>query len=349
MTVWYPAARVDATAALTYADYLCDLATEPFAAATESPCETGAGEFAQYGRQLGLDPAAVTALMATRFSARRDALVAKGRHPLVLFAVGRDESPVLHVALAEYLASYGFVVVSVPTIGMDTREMRFDGASLEANSRDLLFALQHVGKWPTVDAGQVAAIGYSFGSGTALLAAMRDPRVTTVISIDGAIGFSDRVELFRGSPHFAASRACVRLLHLNVENEPRNDLSLIGELSCSARTIVSMKGANHLDFSILGAAARSVAGFHHQHRGTSPESQARSHEVMCRYVLQFLRGRPIAPDSDDTLQVIAPNEKVTTLILNRMRLALLSSRAVNRRYACPRHISHPGTAPSRHI
>lgn len=300
ISLWYPTAPGHDARRMLFRHYAGHVATEgkprPL---TDEAAREGIGEYVAYHESIGAPPEALAALMETPMLAAYDAPVAAGRHPVVLFAVGKDESPVQHAVLAEYLASHGYLVASVPTMGARTREMTFDQPSVEAHARDLAFLLAYLRRHPSADAGRTGALGYSFGAGAALILAMRDPGVRAVASLDGSVGFRDRTALFEASPLFRPGRMRAPFLHLNARGLERNDPRLIDALVCAPRTVASLDGAEHLDFGSLGAIAGAFPDFRGPDwRFPRAPDPARTHATAARYVLAFfdahLRGAPEA-------------------------------------------------------
>ena len=52
-------------------------------------------------------------------SAYKDAMIANGSYPLILFAPGGTTPGYLHSAICEYLTSYGYIVVGLSSLGND--------------------------------------------------------------------------------------------------------------------------------------------------------------------------------------------------------------------------------------
>lgn len=141
--------------------------------------------------------------------ARDRAPALPGRRPLVVLSPGGGLSRESLTALAEDLASRGYVVAGVDHT-YEARAVEFpDGrvagcllcerentAELGAQvvrgrSADISFVLDELTRgrlWrhaPTIDARHVAVVGHSIGGATAALAVMEDPRVDAGVNMDG--------------------------------------------------------------------------------------------------------------------------------------------------------------------
>lgn len=137
--------------------------------------------------------------------ARRDAMVRKGRFPLVVFSHGNGGTRNQNTFWCDYLASHGYIVVSADHTGnarltvIDGKLIPFQGAE-RANSakdrpRDMSFLLDQMIAWDKgadkrfagrIDTEHTAATGMSFGSFTAHWVTDQDARFKAVIAMSGA-------------------------------------------------------------------------------------------------------------------------------------------------------------------
>ena len=123
--------------------------------------------------------------------AHSEAPAAAGRFPLLLVAAGMGGALPDQAALAESLASHGYVVATTPSpvrLGAKMESEADVPAMAEEQARDLEVALQVLSPRGMVDAARAGVIGYSFGSRPALLLAGRRPALRALVSLDGGIG-----------------------------------------------------------------------------------------------------------------------------------------------------------------
>lgn len=252
LLIWRPVAS-EGRAALSFGQY-AELVGFEARERVDSPASAaarGRREMIEYLASLGADGEKAAAALELPMLARRGAPPTPGPFPLVVLAVGKDDSPVLHAVAGEYLASHGFVVVGAPGLGAEERGMQWTAADLEAQARDLALVRTWARTQRGIDAKRVAIVAFSFGSGPSLLAALRDSSIGAIVSLDGSIGFADRVPIHRELPDLAA-RLKIPVLHLNVAGAARNDLTLLRELAADL-TIAGFAGAGHLDFTSLAS------------------------------------------------------------------------------------------------
>jgi predicted dienelactone hydrolase len=261
-SVWYPALRPSARGALRYRDYVLVSAAERTLSAL--PAAESAEALAGYRAFLernGVPAAGVDAWLDTAMNATQGAVEASGAFPVVLIAQGMGGAVHDQAALAEFLASHGYVVATTPSpvrLGghmesdMDVLPMARDQA------RDLEIALERVRERRRAGAAPVGLVGYSFGARPALLLA---PRLgaRALVSLDGGIGSSQA----RGwLPARALDRSGVRtpLLHVyeDADESMTPDFALLATLSGAPRTLAKIEGMRHLDFITYGAAAATL-------------------------------------------------------------------------------------------
>jgi alpha-beta hydrolase superfamily lysophospholipase len=133
------------------------------------------------------DSAAFERAMNTGVVARNRAAPAPGRHPVVVYSVGQNDFSQDAVLLAEWLASNGYIVVSVPHLGTGPRRTLLfvhDPLSYETQLRDLEVALANALELKGADEQRILAVGHSYGGIYALLLAMRGNSVHGVIGLD---------------------------------------------------------------------------------------------------------------------------------------------------------------------
>src|SRR5947209_14618056 len=106
--------------------------------------------------------------------------LAVGRFPLVLYSGGVNPYTLSNGILAELLASHGYIVATVPSLGPSNQqpEQTFTPAEVEASVRDLEFAWQILRDQPNVDNSRLAIFGHSLGETVAIIFALRYANVS---------------------------------------------------------------------------------------------------------------------------------------------------------------------------
>jgi len=212
---------------------------------------------------------------------------APGRFPVVVYAGGAFHSTEENTVLCEYLASHGYVVAAVPSMGPHSVRSAVDAAGLEAEARDMEFVIGHLHGMAAVDLDRLAATGFSFGGAAALVVAMRNPDVDAVVGFDASFIAKRFAPVIRSSPAFDVERLKVPLLEFHRRDAATVSYELTDSLRYSRRHSFDIAGLDHLDFNsyalLYGAAQGAGAA---SNRALAAKRTA--YEEMARYTLAFL-------------------------------------------------------------
>jgi hypothetical protein len=285
INIWYPAIKNDSTERMKYEGYVEWIGVIGKShALNDEAKKAGRDEFIRYFISSGAPKEKLNQLMNTRTAVIRNGIHEKGPFPLILFAPGIGDSPVMHTIICEYLASQGYIVASVPSMGWTMREMAPSASCIETQARDLEYTMTMMREYPSVDIHRIGTVGFSLGSCSALILAMRNIDLDAVVSLDGSIGFKDRIAVVKESPFYNPGNVRIPFLHLNVMGNKRNALGIIDSMRSSLRTIISIKGIGHMNFTAIGMVAGVMPGFL---KSIEPNAKL-GYETICRYTLHFL-------------------------------------------------------------
>lgn len=131
----------------------------------------------------------LTTSARVRLRAVRDAPLAKGNFPVVIYAPGQSSVAWDNADLCEYLASHGYVVLASPSIGKSTRDADDNLGDIDAEARDISFLVSFAETLPDADISRVAVAGWSWGGISNLFAAARDNRIKGLIAFDGSMRY----------------------------------------------------------------------------------------------------------------------------------------------------------------
>jgi pimeloyl-ACP methyl ester carboxylesterase len=286
ISVWYPAQKTDAKT-LTFGDYVDMLGGEVrFGEVTAEQKRRAEEVFWAFPLLNTLTPEHRAKMRTLQTRAVRDAEPAAGKFPVILYSLG---STVIAHGTPEYLASHGYVVVQSPRLGayaglpQDNR----DGLDLETKLRDMDFVLNAIRDWAQADTSNLGTIGFSAGGRWALAAAMKNPDVKAVVSLDSVMLFNDPITAaWRTMPHFNLEAVRAPVLHLTrTEFAKQDDLAMWEGLRYADRTYVVFDdpALNHWDFQSLGYAT-ALAGA----RGDAAAKIADTYHTVNKQTLAFL-------------------------------------------------------------
>jgi dienelactone hydrolase len=277
--IWYPAKKTRAKA-MTVADY-CGLLTT----------ETSFGKPKPAPHLRHCDrPAAAAALWA-----RKDAALEVGRFPVVIYAPSLSNVSFENADLCEYLASYGYVVIASPDMGVNIRLMAEDLAGNNAQSRDISFLIGYAETLPDTDMSEVAVAGYSFGGTSNVFAAARDSRVDALVDIDGSMRIWPS-ELKEGDVH--PEQMGIPLIYFTNKSATwyKDEDPNLSPEEAAAHPLNQWTHGDLLIANMLGMAHESfgsIAGMwkrfpKDKEPDSGPEEIMAGYAWMVRYTLQFL-------------------------------------------------------------
>jgi dienelactone hydrolase len=257
--IWYPA-LVPGRTPITYADYLRVAAAETTVVDTATRGQKNVDAYRALLTSRGVPDNTIGSWLNAPMQAYRDVPFGSGFFPLVVVAQGNGESAVDQAVLAEYLASYGYVVVTSPSQSRISGKPTSDGdvaAAIEDQLADVTLVHDRGRKRHDVRDGRVALIAHSFGARSALLFAMREPTVRAVVSLDGGIGTATARESFEGLEEFLPDRHIPPVLHIYEELDPQMtpDWGTLKRLSATQVWLAKTADMHHHHFTSLGAAA----------------------------------------------------------------------------------------------
>jgi pimeloyl-ACP methyl ester carboxylesterase len=193
--------------------------------------------------------------------ARRDAELAKGKYPVLIYAPSDSSVAWENADLCEYLASHGYVVLASPSMGVSTRDMTDDLDGINAQARDISFLINYAKSLPDTDCSRVAVVSWSWGGISSLFAAARDSRIDGLVSMDGSMRYYPGLVKMAGDVH--PERMTIPLLfftrHVNLEDLESDGVPAADKIGPNVLNAwkhgdlltVNMLGMAHTEFSSM--------------------------------------------------------------------------------------------------
>lgn len=230
--------------------------------------------------------------------ATRDAPLAGGQFPVVVYAPGQSSVAWDNADLCEYLASHGYVVLASPSLGRSTRDADDNLADIDAEARDISFLISFAKTLPDTDVSKVAAAGWSWGGISNLFAAARDDRIKALIALDGSMRYYPGLVEQAGDVH--PERMTLPLLffargNLSLEDwDGYHGVGKEGQNVLNAWThgdlwTIRMLGMSHPEFASMYQRAQSEQRFaENQVADYGRDDASTSYGWVARYTLGFL-------------------------------------------------------------
>jgi pimeloyl-ACP methyl ester carboxylesterase len=232
----------------------------------------------------------------------RDAKPAKGLFPALIYAPSGSSVLWENADLCEYLASYGYVILASPSMGVSTREMTDDLDGINAQARDISFLITYAKTLPDTDLSEVAVVSWSWGGVSSLFAAARDPRIDALVSMDGSMRYHPGLVKMAGDVH--PERMTIPLLFFTAENpnfpedldkyydgppEDRVGPNVLNAWIHGDLLTVNMLGMAHPEFSSMFQRRESAQRFEENQVADYGRDDANtSHAWVALYLLSFL-------------------------------------------------------------
>jgi dienelactone hydrolase len=270
--------------------------------------------------------------MSEEVNAFSNARFLEGKFPVVVYAPSNQASSIENFALFEYLASNGFVVISSPSRGTDTRWLEGGTTKdMETQSRDVEFLLKEIRKYEQIDFDRIALMGFSFGGLANAITVMKNKNIRAMVSLDGTERYNYTV--LEKSPYFNLDRFNIPYVHFAQKDIPEEVLTsdkIPAELNYKFQLYDSLKYANaysykfhdltHSYFSSIGV----LFAYRDKRQDKSDNKIMASYKLLSQHTLQFLNATLKNEESAREFIENSPNNNgiSETLVSEKMKKAV---------------------------
>lgn len=232
ISLWYPALQNDLPG-ICYLEYEYSAVTEVnFEADLQKKIDEFKEEKIGFFRKYEADLSLLEEVFSMEMKAQRDAEFIHEGFPLVIYNPGGNEKSYENCVLFEFLASHGYVIVSTPSFGTDSRDIIFNNALLQSLLADMRFNLAFV-KELGISNDHLAAMGFCLGGFICDLFARENINVQALIEIYGEIGNSESREILACGPYETPKNQELAYLQLDVTDKSIRDDFLFENLKYS--------------------------------------------------------------------------------------------------------------------
>jgi len=260
LDVWYPIGTTANTAALPFRYYLSLFEQRANYFQDSIKLDGITDELLQYfTAHTGKEGAAAMDLHTYSYL---NAAPEKGRFPLIIYMAAFNGMSYENVPLFEYLASHGYIVAAVSSIGRYPGNMTTKYPDLLEQVNDGQAAIRHLQCQHNVDTSRIGVMGYSYGGLAASVLAMQNYQVKALLSLDGSEkhyygGEREEDEDFdtlRKQPFFPAITSSLPYAYLENDHKQENgqvDSIYQWSSAVGGKHYMRLLGAEHEDFSCL--------------------------------------------------------------------------------------------------
>jgi tetratricopeptide (TPR) repeat protein len=287
IAIWYPAKKDSSKNYIPYEEYSYLVGQElEFGPLTDQMKKAGKEQFISQRKNFSsASDAALQQLLQTKTAAIRDASAEAGKFPLIVYAPGSGGTSVENPVLCEYLASHGYIVASLPSMGAYARPATIDLTGFYAYMQDIEFVIGYMHRFPNVDPDRLGLIGFSMGGSADTLVQMRNFDVDAVVYLDTGIVFPNIDTLFRQSNYYNLLDLRAPQLYLTRGDAQNININFIDNIPyADTYSLMFEDGYRHVDFISDGMFTGVIPGY-------LPEKTKNAQqlaEFIDQYSLQFL-------------------------------------------------------------
>jgi hypothetical protein len=266
--VFYPSAQQpDSTAAtLTYGDIL-DMYEQRFNFNNPiDSCKKMSADLATaFAGYFHIAPA--TKFLTYKTGIYNNLALPEGKHPLIIYAASMNGSAFDNPILFDSLASHGYVVAVVSSVGKFPGFMS-SAVDVDEQVQDILFTIKQMKAQPYIDGDKIGVVSWSMGGTSAVKAAMLTKDIKCIASFDGtdlhAYGmdkdWDKEFDEIRAIPPSNFQAVTVPYMYLRSQHPDKID-SMYNSQALAAspnKYFVKFADAIHEDFSSFPIIAKQV-------------------------------------------------------------------------------------------
>lgn len=173
---------------------------------------------------------------------------ANSKYPLILYAAGGQGESFENFLICEILASKGFVVAAIPSIGTYIHPMEINKEGLMTQTQDLQAVLRYLNQEPYIDFKNVGAFGWSWGGLSTLYLQTLYPYINAYVSLDGSIaGYRNVIEKL---PYYGVEKMTAPSLYFTTSEDTKiRAQKYVDELIYANSTFISLDSIQHNNFN----------------------------------------------------------------------------------------------------
>lgn len=288
--IWYPARKTASSKAMIYEEYVNLRANElNFDPPTAEVKQQNLERFIQERAAIfGVSEDGTRKMLSMQTAAIRDASPLDGKFPLLIYAPGSSGSAFENSVFCEYMASHGYIVAALPSLGPYARNASIDLTGFYAYMQDIEFVIGSMHDFPNVDNDRLAIAGFSMGGSAATLVQMRNTDIDAVVYLDTGIAYDIVDSWFGPSNYYDLNSIRAPQLYLTRGDAPGINPNFVDRIHyADTYSIMFDEGHRHVDFISEGMFAGLIPGYLAQPPSKDPKVLF---ETVCTYAQHFLDG-----------------------------------------------------------
>lgn len=248
LAIWYPAENISSTK-MQFENYVNPKAPDSYFGKLNEVMKVY--DMWSYRGMFNKNKAVIEKLLKFETNSYFNAPGVVGKFPLIVYSSGWFSRSPDNAILAEFFASHGYVVVTVPQLGEGSTIFDFKESEerIMRQVQDLKFILDHVSNNSNVDISKVASMGWSTGGIIALWLSQIDNRVKVTIGLDGSYMFNDSQPLVKKVINNQRPNFPILSFYRGHEKQSGNvNHNFINSLHWADRYTIKVPNATHGEF-----------------------------------------------------------------------------------------------------
>lgn len=170
------------------------------------------------------------------------------KYPLILYAAGGQGESFENFLICETLASNGFVVAAIPSIGTYIHPIEINQEGLMTQTQDLQAVLGFLNQEPYIDFKNVGAFGWSWGGLSTLYLQTIYPYINAYVSLDGSIAGYQKV--IENLPYYGLEKITAPGLYFTTSEDTKvRAKKYVDQLIYANYTFISLDSIQHNNFN----------------------------------------------------------------------------------------------------
>ncbi len=280
---WYPAQEDASASAMVLSEYVFPSPDDyEFFAFVSAIQRQALGSLAG---MTGMDRNALLDAISIDVRAVRDAPMAEGKFPLIIYHPDLMGGIVGNAVLCEYLASHGYVVASSHNVGAAVLNVATDLADIETLVRDREMAMSYMRELDIVDPDALGLLGCGFGGLIAQAMQSRCFEVDAIAIMDDWYLKAEHAELVADCPLLNINRIDKPAMRLYGASDTAIDRSVVDSWRYSSRYFMPVADLPPNGFTIFPTLSTILAtGLE-----APPEISHPEYDKVCKNVEVFFR------------------------------------------------------------
>jgi hypothetical protein len=265
--IWYPSISKNADAvSMKYVDFVTLLQERSNSFQNDTVYKNITSQLLKY-IDANLQISDTLKLLQLKTNSYKNAVTADKCFPLIIYQCAYNGMSYENIPLFEQLASNGFVVACISSVGRYPGNMTTKPEDLIEQVKDGVFAMQYLKTSSNIDSAKIGCMGYSWGGLASLLMAMNAKNIKANLSLDGSEMFyyrdsneeaNDFNQIIK-SPYFHPENIQIPYTYLESGHKQDGDAAdsiyNILPILQSEKNYIRFANATHEDFSVIPSLA----------------------------------------------------------------------------------------------